>query len=107
MATLFELSHKVNSLLNSGEPVSEGTLSAIDRLYRELGGDVLGLVPDDLTEDLGGELVDELVRLLIEVRQEARQARDWASADRIRDRLAEVGVLLEDGPEGTRWRISL
>ncbi len=106
IATLFELSREVNSLLNSGELVSAGTLSAIDALYRELGGDVLGLVPDDLTEKAGGELVDELVRLLIEVRQAARQARDWARADAIRDRLAEAGVLLEDGPEGTRWRLS-
>jgi cysteinyl-tRNA synthetase len=107
IATLFEMSREINSLLDSGESVSKGTLSAMDAMYRELGGDVLGLVPDDLTEDVGGELVDELVRLLIEIRQEAREARNWARADAIRDRLAEVGVQLEDGSEGTRWRLSL
>jgi cysteinyl-tRNA synthetase len=106
IATLFDLSREVNTLLNSGEPVKAGTLAAIDDLFRQLGGDVLGLIPDDLTEDVGGELVDDLVRLLIEIRQGARKAHDWARADAIRDELANVGVSLEDGPEGTRWRLS-
>jgi cysteinyl-tRNA synthetase len=104
IATLFDLGREVNSLLNSNDPVSQATLGAIDGLYRRLGGDVLGVLFDDTGTMAGGELVDGLVRLLIDLRQEARQSRDWAQADAIRDRLVELGVALEDGAEGTRWR---
>jgi cysteinyl-tRNA synthetase len=105
LAALFDLTKEVNTLLNSGEPVSRGTLEAIDGLYRELGGDVLGIIPDQLPEETGAGLEDALVQILIDLRQEFRQAKDWASADAIRDRLAEVGIALEDGAEGTRWRL--
>ena len=43
--------------------------------------------------------------MLIDMRQEARQAREWARADAIRDQLSDMGIALEDGPEGTRWRL--
>ena len=49
-------------------------------------------------------LVDEEVEKLITERREARARRDFARSDEIRDRLAERGILLEDGPAGTRWR---
>jgi cysteinyl-tRNA synthetase len=110
IATLFDMSREVNTLLNAGQPVSRATLEGIDGLYRTLGGDVLGLRFDE--QALGsvsraeGDVVDGLVRMLVDMRQEARQARDWAKADAIRDRLADVGIILEDGPEGTRWRLS-
>ncbi|HSJ57389.1 MAG TPA: cysteine--tRNA ligase [Anaerolineae bacterium] len=106
IATLFDLSRETNALLNTGEPVTTGTLEAIDALYRELGEDVLGILPDNLSAEAGGELVDDLVRLLIDLRQEARAARDWKRSDEIRDRLAAMGVALEDSPEGTRWRLA-
>ncbi len=48
-----------------------------------------------------------LVELLVEVRSELRKARAFALADRIRDRLKALGILLEDTPEGTRWRTVL
>ncbi len=108
IAALFDLSREVNTLLNSDAAVSRATLAAIDRLYQTLGSDVLGL---RLGEHAGGvteghrDVVDGLVRLLIDMRQQARQARDWAQADAIRDRLGELGIVLEDGPEGTRWRL--
>ncbi|MGD8625358.1 MAG: cysteine--tRNA ligase [Anaerolineae bacterium] len=106
IATLFDLGREVNALLNAGEPVARGTLEAIDRLYRELGGEVLGIVPDDLVQQAGGDLVGGLLDLLIDLRQQAREARDWQRSDAIRDQLAEMGVSLEDGPEGTRWRLN-
>ncbi len=111
LAALFDLSREVNTLLGGSQTAGakragRGTLTAIDRLYRELGGEVLGIVPDNLTQEVGGELVEGLLRLLIDLRQEARQARDWARADAIRNRLAGLGIALEDGPEGTRWRLS-
>jgi cysteinyl-tRNA synthetase len=59
-----------------------------------------GLVPQ-----ADGDLVDGLVRMLIDVRQEARQDRDWARADAIRDQLQEMNIVLEDGPDGTRWKL--
>jgi cysteinyl-tRNA synthetase len=105
LAVLFDLNKEVNTLLNSGEPVSRGTLEAIDGLYRELGSDVLGIIPDQLPEEAGAGLEDALVQILIDLRQEFRQAKDWAKADAIRDRLAEIGIALEDSPEGTRWRL--
>jgi cysteinyl-tRNA synthetase len=87
-------------------------LEAIEAAFCRLAGDVLGILPDGLDQEVGspkstsGELTDGLVRLLIEMRQEARAARDWSRADAIRDRLAQIGITLEDGPEGTRWRLS-
>jgi cysteinyl-tRNA synthetase len=110
IATLFDLSREVNTLLNSGQPASKATLEATRALYSDLGGDVLGLRFD--SEAAGGasqadaDLLDGLVQMLIGVREETRQARDWAKADAIRDRLLEMGVTLEDGPQGTRWRLS-
>ena len=111
IATLFDLGREVNALLNSGQPVSRGTLVAIDGLYASFGGDVLGILQSDGTrsgasQQAGAELVDGLVRALIDMRQEARQDRDWARADDIRDQLSDLGIALEDGSDGTRWRLS-
>jgi cysteinyl-tRNA synthetase len=106
IGVLFDLAREVNGLLGSGDPVSRPTLAAIDAVYRDLGETVLGLIPDPLSEQAGAGLEDALVRLLIEFRQEARAQKDWARSDAIRDRLAEIGVTLEDGADGTRWRLS-
>jgi cysteinyl-tRNA synthetase len=46
-----------------------------------------------------------LVQLLIELRAEARRQRDFARADQIRERLRALGILLEDRPDGTTWRM--
>ena len=45
------------------------------------------------------------VEELLEERRGARDSQNWARADEIRDELASMGVILEDGPEGTTWSI--
>jgi len=105
IAALFDLNKAVNTLLNSGETLSASTLEAIDQLYRSLGEDVLGLIPDELNIEVGGNLVDGLINLFITLRQEARAKKDWAASDAIRDQLAELGVVLEDRPGGTVWKL--
>ena len=109
IAALFDLSREVNILLSSDEPASRATLEAIEAFYGALGEEVLGLVLLDKTPGLApqadGDLVDGLVRMLIDIRQEARQSRDWARADAIRDELQDMNIVLEDGPDGTRWKL--
>ncbi|MGH3426679.1 MAG: DALR domain-containing protein, partial [Terriglobales bacterium] len=53
-----------------------------------------------------GRVIDGLVGLMLQQRQAARERKDYAAADAVRDRLAEVGVILEDGASGTRWSLS-
>ncbi len=109
LAALFDLSREVNALLNSGNPVNRATLEAIDERYRTLGGAILGFT--DLSGEAGqaaaggAEIQSNLVQLLISLRAEMRTRKDWATADSIRNRMADIGVQLEDRPEGTTWRL--
>jgi cysteinyl-tRNA synthetase len=103
LSVLFELVRVANKLLE--EDTTAETFSAIDALFGRLGGDVLGIVqheypqtgPDD-------EMMDKLVKGFIEQRSEARNRKDFAAADAIRDKLDEIGIVLEDKPGQTSWR---
>ena len=81
---------------------------------RELKGtilasaEMLGLLQEDPDHWLQGasrhDLDTDEIEQLIAQRNQARKDRDFATADQIRDQLAEKGVIIEDGPDGTRWR---
>jgi cysteinyl-tRNA synthetase len=105
LAALFDFNKAANTLLNSSQPISSGTLKAVDEVYRTLGGDILGLIPEEIT-DVGGSpgLEEELIRILVDLRATARKNKDYATSDGIRDQLAEIGVVLEDRPKGTTWK---
>jgi cysteinyl-tRNA synthetase len=105
IASLFDLNREVNELLNSEKTLSQGTMAAIDDLYRELGGRILGIVSDDLTQDIGGELVEGLMDVILGLRQRYRDSKDWDQADALRQRLGELGIVVEDRPEGPIWRV--
>lgn len=64
------------------------------------------MIPDVIRPDVPSDLVAGLVQLLVEIRAEARRQRDFARADQIRDRLRALGIILEDRPDGTVWRMA-
>jgi len=105
LAALFELTREINRL--RGE--DESRAAALGAVLRRLGG-ILGILQDDperyLRGGAGGDrgLSDEAIDRLVQQRLDARAAKDWAEADRIRDELQAQGIVLEDGPQGTRWR---
>ena len=105
LAILFDLNREVNELLNSRKPLSQGTLAAIDGLYRDLGSRVLGIIPEDLTQDIGGGLVEGLMAIILRIRRRYRETKDWEQADTLRQQLTELGIVVEDRPEGPAWRV--
>jgi len=96
-ATLFALARKLNARLASGSLSRADAELALDFLYR--ADRVLAVA--DFGEERG--LDPEVERLLLE-RDQARAARDFARADRIREELATLGVIVEDTPSGQRVR---
>jgi cysteinyl-tRNA synthetase len=104
VAVLQELTREVNTLLNSGAAVGKPVLEAIDGVYRELGGDVLGIIPQADTVAQNGQREAGLIELLIQLRADARKNKNYAEGDRIRNELTHLGVTLEDRADGTIWR---
>jgi len=106
LSVVFELVRLANNLLEESEATKE-TLNAIEDLFSRLGGDVLGLVKDEYPEagSVHAEMLDKLVNVFIEQRKNARERKDFVAADVLRDKLEEIGILLEDKPGGiTTWR---
>ena len=102
LAVLFDLVRALNTSIDEGQ-VSAGDVpvirDAFDRFDRVLGVLSLRRAEDARTPDEAAE-----IERFIEARQAARKNRDFAAADRIRDELAERGIVLEDSAAGTRWK---
>ncbi len=98
IARVFELARTINQARDSGTAAQP--IAYAQGVLHELV-DVLGLT---LKEPTGPAEAEPLIALLVEVRKEMRAAKQWALADSIRDRLAKLGVVLEDGSQGTTWK---
>lgn len=101
IALLFDELRELRKQVNSGH--SPSNLDEVNEYLRRFADGVLGIWPGD---DSGDDKTGPLVELLIELREQARDEKNFELADRIRDRLAEMGIEVMDGPEGTDYRIT-
>ena len=106
LSVMFELVRLAQKLLEDSR-TTQGTLNLVDVLFDRLGGDCLGIVKEEYqqTGPADDELMDKLVNVLIEQRNEARKNRDFTKGDELRTKLDEMGILLEDKPDMTTWRM--
>ena len=104
VAALFELASATNAFLQKNDEPNRLVLKRLMGTFLDLG-DVLNIFWEFREGSSGDdEVTDGLVKLLIEQRKNARTNKDWAAADAIRDKLAEMGIALEDNAGGTVWK---
>ena len=98
LGTLFDLAREINRARDDGRKAEEAQAA-----LRELAG-VLGLTLAGPQAN-GDGAAEPFVELLVELRDDLRDAKQYELADKLRARLSEMGVILEDSAQGTRWRL--
>jgi cysteinyl-tRNA synthetase len=98
-AALFEMVRAINTARDAhvgGEPFEKAQGS-----FREVSG-VLGLQLEE--QKIGNAEAAPFIDLLVQTRTDLRKAKQFALADQVRNQLSELGIILEDTPQGTLWR---
>jgi len=109
VAAMFDLAGEVNAHLHHEQAPEREALVRARELFDDFNS-VLGLFPEEEgrivlgEKSVGDELTSGLLDLLLSIRQEARKGKDFATADRIRDGLKDAGLIIEDTPQGARWK---
>lgn len=109
ISSLFALAKVINAVCqvaSRGEvrPDREGVSKANAELIDMM--EALGVSLQDRTDSVGQDetLIDSLMEILLELRRSARENKDWATADSIRKSLQAAGIVVEDSPQGARWK---
>ncbi len=109
ISVMFGLAREINiyhSAVVAGKvPFNSAAFAAARDAFFEMAG-IIGILSQEKEGKVAGgdELVGQLMDIIIEIRQQARKNKDWATADKIRDSLGAVGIILEDSPQGVRWK---
>ena len=100
LAAIFNFVREVNKLMDDNK-LSRGEAEQVYELMMRFDK-VLGVIGEVKKEE---EKLPKEAEELIRKREEARKVRDWETADKIRERLKAMGVIVEDTPQGVKWRI--
>ncbi|MGM0472434.1 MAG: cysteine--tRNA ligase, partial [Bacillota bacterium] len=108
VGTLHELASEINRFVSSDQfeltSQVQDVLVLAHNLFTELGQEVLGILTSN-QETEQNQLVGPLVELLLELREDLRAQEDYQLADKVRDKLTDIGVEVKDTPQGPEWKI--
>jgi cysteinyl-tRNA synthetase len=104
VSTLFGIARSLYGYIENNSEIETKVKNEVSKIYRGLL-DVFGIetTPAELETEQAKLMVD-LMQLIIDLRKEIKDRREWDVADEIRRRLRDIGIELEDTPEGTRWK---
>jgi cysteinyl-tRNA synthetase len=104
VSALFSLTREINRYLKDHVEIEAEVKKKIARIAKTLVEDVLGIKMERRKPETD-KLLENLMDLIIDLRRQMREREDWKTADEIRTKLRALGLVLEDTPEGTRWKI--
>ncbi len=108
ISSLFALAKSLNVACQAAKDAAAVDRSGIEAAVGALEDmlSALGLIPEEQPAEGGRDevLVGSLMEILLELRRSARERKDWATADAIRNKLQAAGIVVEDSPQGARWK---
>ncbi len=104
LARIFDAVKFVNQAKDGSLRLSDKDFETLAELFDRIVPDVLGLV-DEVQASSEEKTVEGLMDMILEVRREAKSRKDFATSDKIRDRLNSLGITIKDTKEGTEWSI--
>lgn len=105
IATLFDWVRIINSLAEGKEQITQPDLDELTSVFNNLMFDILGLTDEQTAGSKHAELTGKLIELLLEMRMQAKANKDYATSDRIRDQLTNLGVTVRDRKDGFDWEL--
>ncbi len=105
IAHLFDGVRIINSIKAGQEQISAADLDELKKLFRVLVFDVLGLAREEKQSSTDDGLLNSVVNFLLNLRIEAKTRKDWATADKIRNELNNMGIEVKDTKEGFEWSL--
>ena len=102
---LFDACRIVNSLVDRKETITAEALEALTKVFHTFCFDILGLQREDNGNAEREAAFGAAVDLLLDLRAQAKAAKDWATSDKIRNALAELGFLVKDTKDGATWKL--
>ena len=101
ISELFDCVRTINQIDDGKQTISAADLAELRRVVDLFVFDILGL-RDDLAGD-NSQMLSSVVDMILNIRMEAKNAKDWATSDKIRDGLAAIGIKVKDRKDGFDW----
>ena len=105
ISNLFEACRVINTLADKKETITADGLEALTRVFRTFCFDILGLQTEENGNAEREAAFGAAIDLLLDLRAQAKAAKDWATSDKIRNSLAELGFLVKDTKDGATWKL--
>ncbi len=105
IANLFEGVKTINSIIAGNESINEADLTKLRKLFNDFAFEILGLLPENKSDKEDNNLSSELIKMMLTMRVEAKANKDWATADKIRNELTNLGVIIKDTKDGFEWEM--
>ena len=106
LSHLFEATRTVNSAIAGIEKLSKEDIDELADLFEIFLHNLLGIEDNSALKDTSYQAFEKAVNMLLELRQEAKQNKDWATSDKIRNKLTEAGFTIKDTATGFEWKLS-
>jgi cysteinyl-tRNA synthetase len=102
ISVLFDGVRIINSVNEGKETLTQTDIDALKKLYSSVMFDILGLKKEEKTNT---QLTDYLIKFVLDLRQKAKENKDFATSDKIRDELKNLGITVKDTKDGATWEL--